>query len=67
MYNQTLLNRKYTKILNRYNELYFKHFMRDEKIYEIMSDEFDLEQTTLYRIVLKMSKAAANEAQPVSA
>lgn len=59
MYNQDLLNRKYTKILNRYNELYFGKFMRDEAIFPILMEEFDLAETTIYRIILKMSKSAS--------
>ena len=52
------------KILTRYNEMYFGLFMRDEKIYEILREEFDLEITTLYRIVLRMSKQAAQQSEP---
>jgi len=65
MRNQTLLLNKYSKILARYNEMYFGLMMRDEEIYKALEKEFDLKPKTIYGIVLKMSKAAADEAGPV--
>ncbi|WP_442589187.1 hypothetical protein ACSBL2_24525 [Pedobacter sp. AW31-3R] len=61
MRDKTLLIKKYSKIVSRYNEMYFGLMMRDEEIYKTLEKEFDLKPKTIYGIVLKMSKVAANE------
>ncbi len=39
--------------------------MRDEEIYKVLEKEFDLKPKTIYGIVLRMSKAAADESGPL--
>lgn len=59
--SHVLLQSKYKKIFERYTQMYFGQMMRDEKIYEILCEEFHLMPKTLYGIVLKMSKLAAQK------
>ncbi len=55
----TLVAERDKAIFARYNELFFGSMMRDEAIWPILKKEFWLEESTVYRVVLKMSKFAA--------
>jgi hypothetical protein len=58
MSNLELLHKRNNAIYERYCELFFGNMMRDEAIWPILKKEFWLEESTLYRVVLKMSKKA---------
>lgn len=62
--NKPDLKRKRNKLIyERYTEMYFTRMMREEAIFIELKEVFFLEVDTIYRIVLAMSKEAAN-AQP---
>ncbi len=56
MRNQDFLKERNDKIFQRYSDLYFGQFMRDEQIYDILESEFFLSKRTIYHIVLKIRK-----------
>ncbi len=56
MRDQNSLKKRNEKILQRYTDMYFGQFMRDDLIYEILADEFFLSKLTIYRIILEYKK-----------
>ncbi len=56
-----LIKERNLSIYSRYCEMYFTNMMREEAIWPELKKEFWLEEHTIYRIVLSISKKANNE------
>lgn len=60
MRRSDLINQRNQAIYARYSEMYFVNMMREEAIWPELKKLFWLEEDTLYRIVLKVSREADN-------
>lgn len=58
MRNSDLINQRNQAIYQKYCEMYFGEMKREEVIWPELKKLFWLEEDTLYRIVLKVSKEA---------
>lgn len=56
MRDQTLKEKRDSKIFDRYNDLFWGQLMREDLIYGILTEEFCLSRITLYGIILKKRK-----------
>lgn len=56
-----LIKERNQRIYSRYCDMYFTNMMREEAIWPELKKEFWLEENTIYRIVLSISKTATNE------
>lgn len=57
MRSESLINRRNKLIYERYSSLWGSG-QREELIWPVLTNEFHLEQPTIYRIILKMIKEA---------
>ncbi|HEK20688.1 hypothetical protein [Mucilaginibacter sp.] len=58
--NQTLLNKRNQALFNEYAEMWGKQGMREDLIFEKLSEKYFLCRDTVYRIILKQSKTSKN-------
>jgi Mor family transcriptional regulator len=58
MVDKTLQNKRNQAIFNEYAEMWGKQGMREDLIFEKLSEKYFLCRDTVYRIILKQSKTA---------